>query len=216
MPSQISKGLWIAGAVLSAGVALVSYRFLLPHPIMGKDIAANLMRRPWLAVHATLAATALLLGPVQFLPRLRARAPQVHRWIGRAYVFGCLGAAGPGLILAMGSDAGPVAQSGFATLAVLWFVVTARALQLAMAGRIAEHRRWMVRSFAMTFGAVMLRLYLPIAPMLGFSFLDGYRAASWLSWVLNLMAAELYLNRAWVSARLRRQPADRGLSAALD
>jgi uncharacterized membrane protein len=194
--------------MLSVSVALFSYRFLLPDPMVGKEIAMNLMRHPWLPIHATLAATALLVGPMQFLPRLRARAPKVHRSIGKLYVAACLGAAPAGLVLAAGSSAGPVAQWGFGVLAVLWFAATAYALRLAMSGRIAEHRRWMVRSFAMTFAAVTLRIYLPIAPALGYDFLPAYVAISWLAWVPNLLVAELYLNRAklWPRPGLARTP----------
>lgn len=200
--SRVSKGLWGLAAFLSAGVAIFSYRFLLPHPVTGEDIAQNLMRRPWLAIHAVLAATALLVGPLQFLPGLRARAPKVHRSIGKVYVVACLGAAPAGLVLAVGSNAGPIAQSGFGVLSVIWFGVTARAFQLAVTGRIAEHRRWMIRSFALTFAAVTLRLYVPFPPMMGFSFIEGYRVISWLAWVPNLLAAELYLN--WARIGLNR------------
>jgi uncharacterized membrane protein len=211
--SRVSKVLWGLAAFLSVGVALYSYRFLTPHPMMGDDIAANLLRRPWLPIHATLAATALILGPFQFLPRLRARWPKVHRTIGKVYVVACLAGAPAGFILAMGSDAGRVAQSGFGTLAVLWFGATAYAFQLATQGRIAEHRRWMIRSFAMTFAAVTLRLYLPIPPMfLHMSFIEGYRAISWFCWTTNLLVVEVFLS--WSTLRgLFIRPADRVLSA---
>jgi uncharacterized membrane protein len=171
--------LWGLMAFLSLGIALVSYRYLAPNPpFMGPDIAQNLFRKPWLLLHATLAATALLVGPFQFLTRLRAKRPGVHRRLGKIYV-----------------GAGPIAQWGFGTLSVLWFIVTANALRLAMAGRIAEHRRWMIRSFAMTFAAVTLRLYLPVPPLLlHMSFIEGYRAISWLCWTLNLAAVEVFLN----------------------
>jgi hypothetical protein len=62
-------------------------------------------------------------------------------------------------------------------------------------GRFAEHRRWMIRSFVLTFGAVTLRLYLPLAPLLHIDFMDVYRASAWVSWVPNLILAELYLAR---------------------
>jgi hypothetical protein len=51
----------------------------------------------------------------------------------------------------------------------------------------------MIRSFALTLAAVTLRFYLPIPPSLGYDFDDGYRAIAWLSWVPNLMLAELYV-----------------------
>jgi uncharacterized membrane protein len=210
--SRISKVLWGLAAFLSAGVAIYSYRFLTPHPMMGADIAANLMRKPWLPIHAVLAATALLVGPFQFLPRLRARWPKVHRTIGKVYVAACLAAAPAGFVLATGSDAGPIAQSGFGVLSVIWFAVTAHALRLAMTGRFVQHRRWMIRSFAMTFAAVTLRLYLPIPPMfLHMSFIEGYRAISWFSWTSNLLVAEIYLNWRWVRGLFTRS-ADRVLS----
>ena len=65
----------------------------------------------------------------------------------------------------------------------------------AVQGRFAEHRVWMLRSFALTFAAVTLRLYLPIFPMLGLPLVEGYRVVSILCWVPNLILVELYLRR---------------------
>ena len=212
--SRASKGLWGLAAFLSLGVALFSYRLLAPNPpAVGPDVLANLMRRPWLPVHAGFAATALLIGPFQFLPQLRLRWPRLHRTLGKAYVAACLLAAPAGLLLAWGTDAGPIAQWGFGTLAVLWFSATAWAIRLAIERRFAEHRRWMIRSFAMTFAAVTLRLYLPIPPMfLHMSFLDGYRIISWFSWTSNLLVVELFLS--WTVLRsMTNRTADRVLSA---
>jgi hypothetical protein len=51
----------------------------------------------------------------------------------------------------------------------------------------------MIRSFALTFAAVNLRLYLPAAGALQLPFEDSYRAISFLCWVPNLLAVEAYL-----------------------
>jgi ABC-type spermidine/putrescine transport system permease subunit II len=59
----------------------------------------------------------------------------------------------------------------------------------------AAHRRWMIRSFALTFAAVTLRLYLPLGFLLPVSFDDAYRVISFLCWVPNLLAAEWLLRR---------------------
>lgn len=201
MTKRISTAAWGLMAFLSLGVAAYSYRYLAPHiPLLPENIGKNAMRHPWLVLHAGLAATALLLGPFQFIARLRAAQPKVHRWMGRIYVAGCLGAGLAGLPLAFGTDAGPIATAGFASLDVIWIFCTAQALRLAMTGRYAEHRRWMIRSFALTFAAVTLRLQLPIAPMMGYPFMYGYRAASWMAWVPNLLIAELYLRQGLMRA----------------
>ena len=209
MNGKLSTTSWWLLMVGSLLIAVASYRYLAPHPMIPPDIGKNLMLRPWIFVHAGMASTALLLGPFQFIAQLRVKAPKVHRWMGRTYVVTCLLGAVSGMFLAMGTNAGPIAQAGFGLLAVCWFVANVQAWRLALAGRFAEHRRWMVRSFALTFAAVTLRLYLPIAPAMGYEFMPAYVAISWLCWVPNLMVAELYLN--W--ARLRSPPARAGTPA---
>jgi hypothetical protein len=52
----------------------------------------------------------------------------------------------------------------------------------------------MIRSFALTFAAVTLRLYLPFPMIWGFEFIEGYRIIAWLCWVPNLLIAELWIH----------------------
>lgn len=194
MNTKLSKGLWGLAAVLSVGVALFSYRFVLGMGPASPEILGNLFARPWLAVHAGGAATALLIGGFQFLPAIRRRKP-VHRWLGRIYATGCIVGGLAGLRLAFGTTAGTFAGLGFGLLALCWLYATTQAWRFARERRFDEHRRWMMRSFAMTFAAVTLRLYLPIAPMLGYDFMVGYRLTAWASWIPNLILVELYLRR---------------------
>jgi uncharacterized membrane protein len=195
MTANQSRIGWGVIALLSLGIAGYAYHYLLPGAFAPPGIKENPMAYPWLFVHAGLAATAMLLGPFQFLTRLRVTRPRLHRWIGRTYVFACLTGGSAGLALAMGSTAGPIARAGFAALAVTWLITTGMAWRMALHRRFDDHRRWMIRSFALTFAAVTLRLYLPFPPLMGFSFIEGYRAISWLCWVPNLVVAELYLAR---------------------
>ena len=177
-----------------------------PYGPMSPDILRNLFQRPWLDVHVAGAATALLVGPFQFLSRLRTARRALHRWLGRIYVAGCLTGGVGGLVMAFGSTAGPVATAGFGSLAAIWIVANVQGWRMAAERRFVAHRAWMIRSFAMTFAAVTLRLYLPLFPLLGASFLDGYRAVSFLSWVPNLILAELYVRGAF-ARRPSLQPA---------
>lgn len=200
-----ARALWLCAAALSAGIAIYSYRYLPGIGPRPATVLANLFARPWLAVHVAGAATALLVWPVQFAPRLRMRRPKLHRWVGRVYVIACLIGGVSGLIVAFGSTAGPIATVGFGTLAIVWIIANIQGWRFAIARRFDRHRAWMIRSFALTFGAVTLRLYLPLFPLLGVSFLDGYRAASILSWVPNLIMAELYIRRRASTAPMARR-----------
>lgn len=186
---------WMILAILCLGVAAYSARYLLHPPQTSAEALGNPVGVPWLFVHVAGAVTALVLGSFQFLPALRRGAGPPHRWVGRVYVAGCLVGGAAGLILAPGSHAGPIASAGFGALAFIWINVTLMGWRAAMQGRFAEHRRWMIRSWALTLAAVTLRLYLPMVMILDLPFLPWYRAISFLAWVPNLVVAELWLRR---------------------
>lgn len=150
------------------------------------------------------AAFALALGPFQFSAKLRTRLPAVHRWCGRLYLgVGVLFGGLAGLFAALHAFGGPAARLGFACLAVAWLFTGFRAYRAIRSGDVATHRRWMIRNFALTFGAVTLRLWLPVLLGSGIEFDAAYAVVAWLCWVPNLVVAELVFNR---SRRLDLQP----------
>jgi uncharacterized membrane protein len=187
--------LLVLATVLSVTIALVSYRYLGPAAEVPSQIQANAFVRLWLMIHAAAAATALLLGPPQFFQGLRARRPAFHRWSGRVYVAGCIVGGVSGLVLACGASTGSATIIGFGTLAVAWVVSTSLAWRRALQRRIGEHKIWMIRSFALTFAAVTLRIYLTILEVFEFPFVPGYQAISFLCWIPNLLLAEWYIRR---------------------
>lgn len=189
---------WTVLALLCLGIAGYSARYLLHPPQTPAQALGNPLGVPWLFIHVAGAVTALVPGSLQFLPALRRGSCPPHRWIGRVYVAGCLVGGAAGLILAPGSHAGPIASAGFGSLAVIWIAVTLLGWRAAVQGRFVEHRRWMIRSWALTLAAVTLRLYLPLVMVLDLPFLPWYRAISFLAWVPNLVTAELWLRRTQV------------------
>ncbi len=185
---------WIA-TLASIAIALASYRYLIGVGPMPPKIVANAFAAPWLAIHVAGAATALLVGSFQFVGRLRQARPAIHRWTGRVYAVACLVGAASGLVLAIGTTMGPVAMSGFGILSLVWALTIGYGWQTARDRSFTRHRRWMIRSWALTFAAVNLRVYLAIAGALGISFEVSYPVISFLAWVPNLILAHIYLSR---------------------
>ncbi len=60
----------------------------------------------------------------------------------------------------------------------------------------------MMRSFALTFAAVTLRLYLIPVGAFDLPFAPFYTAIAWVSWVPNILAVEV-----WLRLRRRGRPA---------
>lgn len=185
---------WIMriAAVFSLLIALTSYRFLaFPLELGFPDFLDHITnRRTLFLMHIAAAPVALAVGAFQFMPKLRAKRSGLHRWMGRIYglsiLIGGIGALGIG-VTAIG---GPVAQVGFTLLAILWLATTANAVRLAMQRNIVEHRKWMIRSFALTFAAVTLRLQLPFFFAGGYDYAAASLWVAWTCWVPNLIVAE--------------------------
>lgn len=145
------------------------------------------------SMHVIGGAVVLLTGALQFWQPLRIQYPVIHRWLGRLYlIFVAIGGVA-GLLLAPHSSGGVVAQFGFGMLAVLWLFSGVKAYTSVRAGHIQAHRQWMMRNFALTFGAVMLRVYLGLFALADIPFEEAYPAASWLAWVPNLLLVEWFL-----------------------
>jgi uncharacterized membrane protein len=184
-------------AITSLLVALISYRFLALDLMQAFETMQShiLNQKTAFLVHITASPIALALGVFQFSHKLRQRWPRLHRLSGRIYALAILLGGISGLVMAFGAIGGAVAGWGFGLLAVLWIGVTAQAVRLAMQRRIADHRRWMMRSFALTFAAVTLRLYLPVFMASGMDYAAASVYVAWLCWVPNLFVAEYILRR---------------------
>lgn len=177
-----------------AAVSLLRYFTSLQTP--PEVVTDNAFAHPFLLLHVAAGVTALVLAPLQLVPRVRDRIPALHRASGRIYAVACAIGAPAGFMLALGTTAGPIAGAGFAVSALLWPVFTFIGIKAAIDGRFEDHRAWMIRSFAITSTAITLRLMLPFAGLvLAVPFFPAYRVIAWLSWLTNLAIAELYLRR---------------------
>lgn len=180
-----------------AGVALVSLGLISLGPTRGyPGMAHHLPVREIAFVgHVVGASIALLLMPFQFWGKLRAKRPHIHRWVGRTYMVAVLAGGVSGAILAPYAMTGTIAAAGFFTLAVLWLLVTALGLITVRKRNFAAHKRWMIRSAALTFAAVTLRLYLASSLVSGVPIDTAYPIIAWACWLPNLAIAEYWLRR---------------------
>jgi len=133
------------------------------------------------------AGLALLLVPLQLSQGIRRRWPALHRTAGWLSAAAILIGGVSGLSLAQHAQGGWPSRAGFSLLSLLWLGVTANGIRLAIAGEVANHRRWMAYSMALTAGAVTLRLMLALGTgLLQLPLLPVYVGAAWGSWLFNL------------------------------
>ncbi len=116
---------------------------------MKKEYLHFLSEGVFLVPHLVCGGAALVIGPLQFSSRLRQRNLRLHRILGKIYVVSVLIAAPLGGIMIIYR---PVLEV-FVTevLVATWIITTVVAFLTARNGHIAQHRQWMIRSYAATF-----------------------------------------------------------------
>lgn len=140
-------------------------------------------------MHITLGGLALLIGWTQFRVKLRTNNLKLHRQIGKVYVITSLLSAVGGIYIALYATGGAIASLGFICLGIIWFYTTLRACIEIKNGRIDNHQKMMIFSYAACFSAVTLRIYLPLLIILFHDFIKSYLVVAWLSWIPNIIVA---------------------------
>jgi uncharacterized membrane protein len=158
----------------------------------------------WLLPHGIAGACALLLGPMQFSDRLRARFRQLHRLVGRIYVAGVIVAAPLGFYIQYFQERTGDPRSfsiAAAVNAALWVITTGIALVFVLKGRVQEHRQWMTRSFAVALVFLEVRV---IGGVGGWENLDVHANETivWACLAFSIISADLVLQ--W--QKLERSP----------
>ncbi|HUG43662.1 MAG TPA: DUF2306 domain-containing protein [Acidobacteriota bacterium] len=138
----------------------------------------------------------LTLGPLQFWTRLRVRWIRLHRWTGRAYLVCGLIVGLTALIMGFAIGFGGANQTTANTVfGGIFLFCLVRAYQCVRNGKIALHREWMIRGFAIGLAIASMR------PLVGlflvFSNLQAQEILGivfWLAFTIHLLTAEVWIN----------------------
>ncbi len=164
---------------------------------------------PAFYTHIFAGAVVLVAGFFQFWKKLRRAFPKIHRFIGYIYAFGILLLAAPGgMVMAFFIGRGPIVLSSFVLQCSLWVAFTILAMMSAWRGSFLVHERWMMRSFALTLAAITLRLYIFGASwFFDLSAPAVYGIFAWMSWIPNIVLAEVLIRKKITSPPTRKTSA---------
>ena len=204
----------VAVAVLVTIVLVFFVRRLVtdvPHIVSGTvpddDLAQKYVAHPWLAYGHMVPGVVYLLGaPLQLSHRFRSRHYPLHRRLGRlllacALVSGALSVV-LGIVFAWGRGAETTATLLFGSWFVACLVLAFRAIRR---GRVAQHRRWMVRAFAIGLGVATIRVWVGVFTGVQLGLLGmqdrtmplraTFGVAFWLGLSMHVAFAEWWLRR---------------------
>src|ERR1044072_792160 len=170
----------------------------------------------WLLPHGIFGAIVLLVAPFQFSDRIRQRFTKAHRVMGRLYVIGVIALAPLGAYIQYYQERSGAPRS-FTILAIvdaaMLMVATAFAGLFGYKRKIALHRQWATRSYAIALVFIAGRFVLGITgwETLG---VEIAQAIIWACLALSVVLADVSIH--WkeirsaltvpVKARVTRKP----------
>lgn len=210
-PTVRRRWWWSLWSLLTVLALAIAAYFVPPYLVGSSTIPIDMRIVGYyasLVVHAVPAGLTLIVGPWQFVPKLRTRFPRLHRVLGRVYLVSVILAAAAASYATVVTPSGFPLQVAFSVLIVAWLYSAFQGYRTIRRGDVRSHRIWMIRNYTLTFAAVTLRLYLMLGVALmnvipSLTFRDVYTSSAWLSLLGNVLVAEYFILRH--TARRKRE-----------
>lgn len=193
------------------GVAAVVIRtvVLVTGPRAGRaDVDSGFAHHPLLTlIHIVPGLVFFLIAPLQFVRRLRNRAPRVHRWMGRVAVLLGLAIGISALAISFRIAIGGINEIAATVLFdVLFLFCLAKGWMCARRRDFVHHREWMIRMFGIGLGIATTRpimgVFFATSRLTGLTPHQFFGTAFWLGFTLTVIAAESWIN--YTRPRLQR------------
>lgn len=171
-----------------------------PHVVNGtvpeEAIDREYVAHPWLAyLHIGPAILYLVGAPIQLAYRIRSRHYTLHRLLGRVLLTcGLLCGIFAVVFGAFYSFGGPV-QAAASIVFGLWFLLClVNAFRAIRRDAVVDHRRWMIRAYAIGIGVGTIRLWVYLFTEAGIlDFPDSFAASFWIAFTLHAAFAEWWI-----------------------
>jgi hypothetical protein len=150
-----------------------------------------------LIAHITGGGGALVLGPLQFWSRFRARYVKLHRWVGVGYLLAILLSSVCAVILSFTTayDVNWAYAFSAQVWVSVWIISTVIAYRAALQKKFMLHQEWMTRSYIVTLSFIISGLALKYLLKIGFgSFETISPSLFWMGWSVPLFVYQVILS----------------------
>jgi uncharacterized membrane protein len=173
-----------------------------PHPAAAQFAALDdlFAHYPVLTlVHIVPGLLFMVLGPLQFVPTIRARHLRWHRFSGRMFVISgmVIGLSALAMSFAMPSIGGFNQAAATTLFATFFLIALCKAFWHIRRREIALHREWMIRAFSVGLAVATIRpiigMFFATSRFSGLTPHEFFGLAFWIGFVLHLIAAETWI-----------------------
>jgi hypothetical protein len=163
-----------------------------PYSVRYPDFAVVML------LHTVPGVLFLLFGALQFMPWIRRRYIKLHRIMGWMLAVCAVVSAVYGIVALYVLPpiiAGTIERIGIYTVGLVMTLCIVMGIYRIKTKNIVEHRKWMIRAFAIGFSIVNMRLYATAWVMATGYNKDPIGVAFNIAWITNLILAELWIRK---------------------
>ena len=171
-----------------------------PHVVNGtvpaEEIDREYVAHPRIAyLHIGPAILYLVGAPIQLAYRIRSQHYTLHRRLGRVLLTSGLLCGIFAVIFGFFYSFGGPVQAAASVVFGIWFLAClVNAFRAIRRDDVVNHRRWMIRAYAIGIGVGTIRLWVYLFTEAGIlNFPDSFAAAFWISFTLHAIFAEWWI-----------------------
>ncbi|MEV6283728.1 DUF2306 domain-containing protein [Kribbella sp. NPDC051770] len=188
----------LAGIVLAFAVGrmLRDVPHLADGTLPADEIDRAYVEHPWLAyLHIAPSVVYLIGAPIQLAHRIRSKHYTLHRRLGRVLLSCALLGGAFAIVFGVLHPYGGPGEAGASVVFGLWFLVClVNAFRAIKRDDVVQHRRWMIRAFAVGIGVGTIRIWIFVFTAAGWlDFPDAFAVAFWLAFAMHVAFAEWWL-----------------------
>jgi len=202
---RVTRFIWTGVILLGLiGVAAATRRTLVlfwPAVFAGKNSPAAALdigfakHMALTLVHILPGAIFLVLAPLQFVPAIRDKHLNVHRWLGRILLISGLVIGTSALVMSYTMNIGGANETAATTLfAIVFLFCLVKAYRHIRRKEVAQHREWVIRMYGVGLGVATTR------PVVGMFFAfrkltphEFFGIAFWLGFTITFLGAEAWI-----------------------
>lgn len=148
----------------------------------------------WVFPHIALGIIATIIGPFQFIPKIRNKYLKTHRQLGRVYIISTVLSGISGMYMAITSDVNLPYAVGLFMLGIAWSTSSIMAFISIKNRKIDLHKDWMIRSYVITLAFVTFRFVYDIIRSFDIGTWEEVQVLmSWACWAIPLFIAEVFI-----------------------
>jgi uncharacterized membrane protein len=196
--------------ILSFAVIRVTtdWPHILDGSVPGDDFAKRYVAHPWLGyLHIAPGVVYLLGAPLQLSRRFRTKHYTVHRRLGRVLLSCALLSGVLALVFGLLHSWGGALEASAALVFGAWFLTClVLAFRAIRRDEVPQHRRWMIRAFAVGVGIGTIRIWVGLFTAITIGRNGGpedltlpvqatFGLAFWLAFVMHVVFGEWWLRR---------------------